>query len=147
MPSETAKPPITGRCYCGLAQIAGRTEPQIVTYCHCQDCRRVTASPLPTFAAFGSDDIDITGVTDMPVSHNPGVKRWFCRACGSQLAAVFDYLPDQIYVPLGELDQADALAPSLHCHADAQLSWLHLDDGLPRESASGRAALRDAPDG
>ena len=57
--------------------------------------------------------------------------------------ATYDYLPDQTYVPLGVLDQADTLAPQLHCHADSALPWLHIDDDLPRSAASGRDTLRD----
>lgn len=58
--------------------------------------------------------------------------------------ATFDYLPDQVYVPLGLIDQATALPPRLHCHADAAFSWLHLDDGLTRASGSGRNTLNAA---
>lgn len=58
--------------------------------------------------------------------------------------AIYDYLPDHAYVPLGILDQANTLAPSLHCHADNALPWLHVEDDLPRSATSGRATLRDA---
>ena len=79
-----------------------------------------------------------------PVSPNSGVKRWFCRACGSPLGAVFDYLPDQLYVPIGILDQATDLPPALHSHADSALPWLHFTDDLPREAASARDTLSEA---
>lgn len=55
--------------------------------------------------------------------------------------ARFDYLPDQVYVPVGVLDQAKDLVPSTHCHMDAKLPWLHLTDGLPAESGSARDVL------
>lgn len=58
------------------------------------------------------------------------------------MAARFDYLPDQVYVPLGVLDQIDELAPELHCHASNAPTWLHLNDGLPRDGGSGRDHLR-----
>lgn len=73
-----------------------------------------------------------------------GVDRWFCLDCGSQLAATYDYLPDQVYIPLGLLDQADTLAPQGHAHADSGLPWLHLDDDLPRDATSARHRLQDA---
>ena len=136
-------PAVTGRCYCGKHKVTAPELPLTVTYCHCSDCRRVTASPLPAFAAFPEGAVavtpDITPVSPLV----PGVLRQFCPACGSQLTARFDYLPDQVYVPLGILDQADDLAPRLHCHAASALPWLHLDDGLPRADDSGRATLRN----
>ena len=58
------------------------------------------------------------------------------------MAAQFDYLPGQTYVPLGMLDQADQLAPSLHCHADKALPWVLHDDGLPRVEGTAREVLR-----
>lgn len=76
-------------------------------------------------------------------SVTPGVNRWFCQSCGTQLAATYDYLPDQVYLPLGLLDQADTLVPEGHGHTDSALPWLHIDDDLPRDAASARDRLRD----
>ena len=76
-----------------------------------------------------------------PLEHVPGVRRWTCLTCGSPMVARFDYLPGQVYVPLGVLDQAPDLPPSHHCHAAAQMPWLHLIDDLPRSDASGRDRL------
>ncbi len=141
MPPEPA--PITGRCYCGAHDIEATCAPQAVTYCHCTDCKRVTASPLPVFAAFPEGTVLITPALDAAKPVTKGVTRHFCPDCGSQLTARFDYLPGQVYVPIGVLDQAETLEPRLHCHAGSALSWLHLDDGLRRAEDSGRAFLQD----
>ncbi len=71
-----------------------------------------------------------------------GVRRWTCETCGSPLAAAFDYLAGQVYVPLGIIDQADALAPVLHSHANSALPWLHIEDDLPRSPGTARTRLR-----
>lgn len=144
MPSDGDDAGLSGRCYCGKARINCATGAQAVAYCHCSDCRRVTASILPAFAAVAEGDVAFHGLTDMPVSHAAGVERWFCRDCGSQMAARFTYLPGQIYLPLGVLEQAERLAPEVHCHAGAQMPWLHLEDGLPRCADSGRDVLLGA---
>ena len=73
-----------------------------------------------------------------------GVDRWFCADCGTQLAATYDYLPGQLYVPLGILDQADELVPEGHGHTDSALPWLHIKDDLPRDGASARDRLQGA---
>lgn len=57
------------------------------------------------------------------------------------MAAQFDYLPRQTYVPLGVLNQAAALAPEVQCHVEHALDWLHMEDSLPRETGSGRETL------
>lgn len=55
--------------------------------------------------------------------------------------ATFDYLDGQVYVPVGLLDNADALEPSLHTHCGSQLPWLSITDDLPRVQGSGRKCL------
>jgi hypothetical protein len=75
------------------------------------------------------------------VSFAPGVERWFCRACGSPLAARFDYLPGQTYVPLGLLDQMDALPPQAHAHHGARVPWLHVSDDAAKDVGSARDRL------
>lgn len=114
--------------------------PVTAAYCHCTDCRRWTGAPVAAFAAF--DSAGVTGLGD-PVRFAAGVARWACTDCGSPLAATFDYLPDQTYVPVGILDQVDLITPELHSHADSRVSWLHIADDLPRFSASARAQLSD----
>lgn len=140
MSTITNEPLITGRCYCGASLVTARTNPQIVSYCHCSDCRRITGAPVAAFAAFAPQDVSITP-DPAQFSASVGVIRQFCPACGSPLMASFDYLPDQVFVPLGILDQAESLPPQLHSHAQAKLTWLHISDDLDRNSASARTSL------
>ncbi len=147
MPSETTPEPnlpITGRCYCGARSIRADRAPQTVTYCHCDDCKRASGAPVAAFAAFDTGDVAFDPPLDRFASAAPGARRWFCPECGSPLASAYDYLPGQIYLPLGLLDQADALPPRLHAHAAHCYRWLKLDDDLPRETASSRERLKQA---
>ena len=135
---------MTGRCYCGAQTISARAAPQIVTYCHYTDCRRVTGAPVAAFAAFDADDVRFDPPLGVPATPTPGVERWFCRECGSPVAARYDYLPGQVYVGLGLLDPAETLAPRLHAHAGNALPWLHIADDLPRAAGSSRDRLQTA---
>lgn len=135
-------PPITGRCYCGKTRFSVSALPSVVSYCHCSDCRRVSGAPVAAFAAFADGTVRYTPDPGAPVSHFDGVERWFCDACGSPLGARYDYLPGQIYVPLGLIDQAAELPPSLHSHAASGMPWLHIQDGLARNEKSARDTLR-----
>ena len=100
---------ITGRCYCGGITLSSQEAPQSVAYCHCIDCRRITGAPVAAFAAFGEKAVQASPAWPVSKSFAPGVSRWFCPDCGSPLAAAFDYLPGQLYVPLGLIDQAAEL--------------------------------------
>jgi len=59
------------------------------------------------------------------------------------LLAHFSYIPDQVFLPIGLINEAATLTPDLHAHAGSALPWLHLDDGLPRHAASSRDALNE----
>ncbi|MEM9435560.1 MAG: GFA family protein [Pseudomonadota bacterium] len=139
MPSDI----LTARCYCGAYSLEFHGPAETIAYCHCSDCKRWTGSPLPAFAAYPTHAI--VGALPEPVSFAKGVLRRHCADCGSPLTAEFDYLPGQVYVPLGLFDDASALQPQIHAHADAALPWLHLEDGLPRQSGSARETLRGDP--
>ncbi|MEM6661550.1 MAG: GFA family protein [Pseudomonadota bacterium] len=130
----------SGRCYCGAVVLTIHSEAETVTYCHCTDCRRLTGAPVAAFAAFPSGTVEVAPDPGR-VSVTPGVRRRFCKTCGSALTAEFDYLPGQIYVPIGVLDNADDLAPRMHAHAEKCLPWLHISDDLPRAHGSARADL------
>ncbi|MEM6759302.1 MAG: GFA family protein [Pseudomonadota bacterium] len=125
-------------------QLTFTARPHTVAYCHCGDCRRWTGGPVAAFAAFEQAVMQATPPLGQALQHTPGVERWSCPDCGSPLAAQFDYLPTQIYVPLAIFDQIDALPPALHCHSDAAPHWLHIADNLPRHHGSARDSLNDA---
>ena len=143
MPHDEIANGITGRCYCGRVSLASKDAPSVVTYCHCSDCRRVTGAAAAAFAAF--EDGTVTYEPSLKsVSSYPGVDSWFCPYCGSSLGARFDYLPGQIYVPIGVIDQANTLAPTMHCHAEFKLDWLHIEDKAQMVEGTGRQKLQDA---
>jgi hypothetical protein len=133
---------ITARCYCGHVQMRSELAPVTVAFCHCIDCKRWTGSPAPAFAAFDVGAVKATPDLGAPVVTNAGVERWNCPKCGSPLGATFDYLPDQFYVPLGLIDQADALPAAIHCHSAQQLPWLHIHDNADRAARSARDTLK-----
>lgn len=139
--AEGGEAPVTGRCYCGATTIRATRMPRTIAYCHCLDCRRVTGAPVAAFAAFDEAAVSFAPDEGRRVTVSPGVLRSFCAACGSPLAGRYDYLPGQVYVALGVLDQAQHLAPRLHAHEAQRLAWLHIDDDLERFATTARSQL------
>lgn len=128
--------------------LTASARPLTTTYCHCSDCRRLSGAPVAAFAACRPHQVHFAPTRGPRKSFTKGVYRWFCHECGTQLAATYDYLPDQVYVPLGIIDQADTLPPQSHAHGDSALPWLHIEDDLPRDASSGRDRLQNkAPKG
>ncbi len=144
MPDDQTPKEITGRCYCGAITVRAIRPPRDIAYCHCADCRRVTGAPVAAFAAFDEGAVMVSPSEGRCVTVNPGVTRTFCESCGSPVTGRYDYLPGQVYIPLGILDQADALAPRRHAHYGCRLPWLHIEDDLERSTGSARAALNQS---
>ena len=135
----------TGHCYCGAIRFTTTAEPQTVAYCHCDSCRRATGGAVAAFAAFDEKSVSFEPDAGREVCITPGVTRTFCPSCGSSLSGRYDYLPGQVYISLGVLDQAGQFAPKIHTHDAERFSWLHIDDGLERVSTSGRSKINDTP--
>ena len=138
---------LTGRCYCGAVTFQTSHPPLSVVYCHCTDCRRWTGSPVSVFAGFDAQAVSAEPGFGTQISINPGVDRWHCPTCGARIAARYDYLPGQIYIPVGIFDQPSKLAPTIHAHVQNAVAWLPLDDGLPRAQGSARETLNAASEG
>ncbi len=134
----------TGRCYCGGVALSAQEAPQTVAYCHCTDCRRITGAPVAAFAAFSENAVQALPAWPASKFFASGVTRWSCPDCSSPLAAAFDYLPGQLYIPLGLIDQAAELPPELHAHEGCRLPWLQIADNILRIGGSSRTALRAA---
>ena len=137
---------ITGRCYCGAITFRSTVKPQTVAYCHCDDCRRATGGPVAAFAAFRDGAVIFEPDEGRSITVNPGVTRTFCSACGSSLTRRYDYLPDQVYISLGVIDQADQLAPEIHSHEGQRLPWLHIADDITRADATATDLLKTGCD-
>ena len=135
---------LTGQCYCGATTISATARPSKITYCHCVDCRRATGAPVAVFAAFNEGDVTFSPDEGKRVSIVEGATRSFCTGCGSLLSGRYEYLPGQVYLGVGLLDEADKLIPECHAHEGARLEWLHIEDDLPRFDASARSHLTSA---
>lgn len=142
--SDNTPTVLTGRCYCGVTTFTTTEEPQTVAYCHCDDCRRATGGPVAAFAALDERAVKFSPDEGRKVAVNPGVTRTFCADCGSSLTGRYDYLPGQVYISLGVIDQANDLAPRVHSHELERLSWLHIDDDLERVAQTARSKLNTA---
>ena len=125
----------TGRCLCGAVTYAFTGDPTWCCYCHCESCRRGCSAPATVF--FGVDDGNWSWTGEAPAvfRSSPGVRRYFCGACGSPMAFAADRFAGEIHFYLASLDDPGAYQPRYHVHHAERLSWLHLDDDLPRYAA------------
>ncbi len=122
----------TGSCRCGAVRIEAHAEPFWRSYCHCEDCRRQSGAPVLAFVGFREPRVIWHGE---PREWRSGhAARSFCERCGSQIAYRDDRLPGEIYFVVGFMDDPEHFPPTLHAFWDRGMSFLHLEDDLPRHA-------------
>lgn len=123
----------TGRCLCGGARFAFDGPPGWVFHCHCESCRRQTASAFTTFVNAPAGRWRWTGAAPASFASSPGVRRFFCGACGSPLAFTTDRRPGEADFYLALLDDPADVAVEGHDRWAERVGWLTLHDDLPRQ--------------
>ena len=121
----------SGRCLCGAARYVATGEPLWVAHCHCNSCRRSTGAPMTTFVGFPSDAFAVTDGLPAVYESSPGVRRKFCRRCGTPLSYEADRSPGEIHLYISTLDEPERFPPMLHVFYEESIGWLHLDDDIP----------------
>lgn len=128
----------TGRCLCGSVTYTFDGQPNWQAHCHCESCRRATAAPFTSFFGVSHGNWRWTGALPASYASSPGVTRFFCGTCGTQMAYQGRDRPDEIDLYAATLTDPGAYAPALHVHWNERLPWLTLDDGLPRQRSERR---------
>ena len=122
----------TGHCLCGAVKFGYDAEPKWTLNCHCESCRRATSSAMTTWISVPKSAFRFTA--DMPqyYASSAGVRRSFCRQCGSPLTYEHEQLPDEVHVLAGALSDPGTARPQAHIFVADQLPWFDAADELPR---------------
>ncbi|MEZ5798979.1 MAG: GFA family protein [Paracoccaceae bacterium] len=126
-------PPFSGRCLCGAVTYRCTAAPLWQAHCHCESCRRATASAFTSYFGIRDGAWGWTGAPPATYASSPGTFRDFCPTCGTQMTYRSDRFPGETHFFAATLDQPQAYRPTVHVHTDEQLPWIHLADGLPRK--------------
>src|SRR5262249_44983086 len=133
-PSRPWPAAASGGCLCGAVRYRATAPPLEVVHCHCSLCRRATGAPFVTWATFPAAAFSLTAGTPAERRSTPGAVRTHCAACGTALTFREDARPRSIDVTVGSPDDPEALPPTGHIWTSRRLSWLALDDELPRHA-------------
>jgi hypothetical protein len=122
---------LEGGCLCGQVRYRVAGEPLNVRACHCRNCQKLAGGPFYARAIFRDEGMQRLGETERYRSSH----RLFRLTCSSCHCLVFTEpvdVPGLIAISLASLDDPGALIPECHIWTDSMVSWLKLDDGLPR---------------
>jgi hypothetical protein len=121
-----------GGCLCGAVRFRAEGAPKDVGHCHCDMCRKATGAALSTYASFHAAQVTFTKGAPRMRRSSSFAQRGFCANCGSQLLYQGDATPEQTTLNVGCLDNPETVEPTAHIFVAEQISWLKMDDGLPR---------------
>ncbi len=126
-------PPYGGRCLCGAVTYVCDAPPRWQGHCHCESCRRATASGFASYFGVADGHWRWTGAAPATYASSPGVWREFCAVCGTPMSYRADRYPGERHFFAATLDDPTAYAPTAHFHSHERLPWVALADGLPRK--------------
>jgi len=118
----------TGACACGSCKFELRGPHNWVGHCHCESCRKATASPMTTWIGQENGTWELKGDEPKTYSSSKGVTRGFCGKCGSPMFFKADRYPNEVHFYATLLDDPSAIEPTEHYHYGEKLGWLHLSD-------------------
>src|ERR1700674_3946355 len=106
----------TGRCMCGQVRYSVQGPLRDIICCHCEQCRRSSGHFVAATACRKANFRLLNDDTLKWYSVNPGMRRGFCGACGSNLF----FAPmsgERISIAAGTLDQPHGLKIAAHIFA------------------------------
>jgi hypothetical protein len=94
-------------------------------------CQRAVGAPVVTWATFDRKEFEATGPALGWFQSSPEARRGFCERCGSSLFFESQRFPGLIDVTVVTLEDAAALAPTMHLYVESRQPWTVIADGLP----------------
>lgn len=116
----------TGRCFCGRVRFEARGAPKFISNCHCESCRRASSAPSVTWAGFVDDQVTLDGDTLTHFASSPGVKRFFCGACGSPVGFRGEAWAGETHLPVCAFDAPESMPPASDHFENEKLPWAAL---------------------
>jgi len=127
-----------GHCLCGDVSYEYSGPENWRAHCHCESCRRQTASPFTTFFGVPRENVRYTGTAPAVYQSSPGVRRSFCARCGTPIAYETDSLPQEIHFYAAGLEHPKDFEPQFHVFYAEHMPWAETTDDLPRHPGTSR---------
>lgn len=134
---------ITGHCLCGRVTYEVHGKLGVVTYCHCETCRRAQGGAFAVVAPARRKYFHLLTGADSITEYesSPGKYRCFCRVCGSPLWSHRVNDPETLRLRLGAVDGDPGRRPAAHIFVAENAPWFEITDALPRSHGDGTDLL------
>jgi hypothetical protein len=128
----------SGKCFCGSVQLEVSGSPEVMAYCHCNDCRSWGASPVSAFTLWKPDNVKFLKGSELLEGYDKGTRlhgggeviseRYWCKQCGGHVYT--DHPTMGVYDIPAAVIQGFNFQPMFHVHYESAV--LPLKDGLPK---------------
>lgn len=126
-----------GGCLCRAVRYRISEPAKFSSICHCRSCQRATGSPVSGFVGVVADHFEIQSGDIAIFESSPGVRRGFCRQCGTSLTYEGNPWPDEVHIYTATLDDPTVLPPSVHTMTVDSIPWLITEDDLAEKTGFG----------
>jgi hypothetical protein len=118
--------PLTGGCLCGAVRYTLTAAVRRVVNCHCTRCRRISGAAFQTVFLVHTGNFHLDRGADQLTSYgvSPQTQKNFCCICGSAIYNKLERLPKHVLLPIGSLDDPNAVAPEINIHCENMLPWV-----------------------
>ena len=126
--------PMHGACLCGAVKFELTPPSLFCGHCHCSMCRRNHGAAYVTWLVAEKAQLNILQGEDLLTVYQSSSKgqRAFCGKCGSTLFCEIYERPNEVDIPLANMDGPVDLDPQFHVFSDDAVSWSCPADDLPR---------------
>ena len=124
----------TGGCLCGAVRYQCDGEPVMAGHCHCEDCRRSSATGHSSHLAVPEASVRIAGALAAyarPADSGAMITRYFCPTCGAAVSSTNSGMPGLVFLRASSLDDLEIFKPQMHVYVSRAASWDRRDDSLP----------------
>ncbi|HEY8241501.1 MAG TPA: GFA family protein [Kiritimatiellia bacterium] len=127
---------LIGSCHCGAVKYEAPGKVLRFSYCHCDDCRKITGGPFGAAIVAQASGFRVTaGEPELTAyASSPGKARNFCRRCGTHLFSKMDSAPDIVIIRAGTVEGDHGLKPQMHIWVSAKAAWDDIRDDLPQHA-------------
>jgi hypothetical protein len=123
---------LRGGCFCHAVRYEIEGEPLRATGCHCTICRHTSGAPYVAWFVVPRASLRWRDAAPSRLRSSEDAIRTFCPSCGTPLTFESTVNPDEIDVTTCSLDEPEKAPPQDHVFVRSRLSWIRLDDDLPR---------------
>jgi hypothetical protein len=119
-----------GSCFCGEVEVEVTGAPAAMGYCHCEDCKSWSASPINAFSLWPPDAVRVTKGEDSIATFNKTEAsfRKFCTHCGGHVMS--DHPGMKLVDVYVSILRDFPYQPALHVHYGNKM--VSVKDGLPK---------------